>query len=682
MVGSIEPHILSEQVLIERFNISSGFHPGQLEIIELLLEGKRVLAIQRTGWGKSLCYQLASLYYPHLTIVFSPLKALMRDQCQRCNDVYHIPAAIVSSDFTEVENSIVLEQAVKGQLKLLFIAPERLNNALWQSYVYKMSISMIVIDEAHCISTWGHDFRPQYRRIVKLLNAIPQNTPVLALTATANKRVEADILAQMGAEVMVVRGTMRRPNLHIKVLHLQGDHEKLHYLGQLLPLLPGTGIIYTATQRDAEVVAAFLVYQGFVAEYYHAGREDDVRREVEEKLMGNAYKVVCSTNALGMGIDKRDIRFIIHYHIPASPIHYYQEIGRAGRDGDIARCILFYDPEDMAIQKYFITTAKPASNCYEAVLSLIRVDHHGLRERDLLRRTGYSQTMVRTILADLEDRGMIERDPHDRTFTALERFSQTPFVHYDDVQAQKLRELNDIENYVQCRGCYITYLTTYLGDQPGDNCQVCSNCWPANFPSLQPSERMSTIVTHFLEYECLPRIEKRGSLNAPSHEAGWALSYHGSTPIGRLVRASKYENAGPFAETLVTRATEVIRTRFPIDTINGIISVPPTRSGILVEDFSRRVAAALNIEYVSVVVKVRSTQEQKHCTNWLQKSENVKGAFTVESSQTIAGCTLLLIDDIYDSGQMLREIAKVLLQAGALAVHPFTITKTKHADDQ
>jgi ATP-dependent DNA helicase RecQ len=444
MNESIRPHLLPERILVERFDISSGFHPGQQEIIGLLLQGKRILAIQRTGWGKSLCYQLASLYYPHLTIVFSPLKALMRDQCQRCNDGYRIPSAIVSSDFTETQNNVVLEQAINGQLKLLFIAPERLNNALWQRYVHKMSLSMIVIDEAHCISTWGHDFRPQYRRIVELLNVLPQNTPVLALTATANKRVEADILEQMGTEVVVVRGTMCRPNLHIKVLHLQGNHEKLHYLGQLLPSLPGTGIIYTATQRDAEVVAAFLAYRGFSAEYYHAGREDDVRREVEEKLMSNACKVVCSTNALGMGIDKRDLRFIIHYHVPASPIHYYQEIGRAGRDGNISQCILFYDPVDLEIHAHFIRTAKPSAD-------------------------------------------------------------------NDAIQACKLQELDAMRNYAYYGGCYMGYLTAYLGDRPGSSCCVCSNCWPANFPFVQPSERMSTLVTRFLERKYPSRGEK-GSL--------------------------------------------------------------------------------------------------------------------------------------------------------------------------
>ena len=227
-----------EKLLEERFRISSGFHPEQRDILEQLVQGKRLLVIQRTGWGKSLCYQMASLYYPHLTLVFSPLKALMRDQCQRCNDVYNIPAAIVSSEFSQEENKATLTQAINGFYKILFIAPERLDNADWQNSVYQMRISMIVIDEAHCISTWGHDFRPHYSRIVKLLTALPKDIPVLALTATANRRVEDDVLQQIGSDTQVIRGTMQRPNLYLNVEYLHGDCEKLAYLAEIIPYFP------------------------------------------------------------------------------------------------------------------------------------------------------------------------------------------------------------------------------------------------------------------------------------------------------------------------------------------------------------------------------------------------------------------------------------------------------------
>ncbi len=627
----------------------------------------------------SLCYQMASLYFPHLTIVFSPLKALMRDQCQRCNDIYNIPAAIVSSDFSPEENRATLAQAIEGHCKILFIAPERLDNAVWQTYVLKMRISMVVIDEAHCISTWGHDFRPQYRRIASMLTALPRHMPVLALTATANKRVEQDILEQLGAGVQVIRGSMQRPNLYLNVVTLQGDREKLAYLGEMLPRCPGTGVIYTATKHDAEMVAAFLNSQGIVSEYYHAGREDAVRQDIEKKWMANQYRVVCSTNALGMGIDKHDLRFVIHYHMPASPIHYYQEMGRAGRDGKVAWCILLYDPRDLDIQKHFIRNAKPEGKCYEVVLQRLSVEQLGLY--DIVRETGFAQPALETILADLAEQGMVERNARERTYSATMSLRQMDFSAYDAVRLQKERELSDIQNYAQKAECYMEYLTTYLGDQPGYSCRSCGQCRASNFPVVRSSKRMQEAVVYYLEEALLPHIERRGG-KSPAHEAGWSLAYHGISRVGKLVRVSKYEDAGPFALSLVTRAVEIIRNRYPIEAINGIVSVPPTRSGMLVESFARQVAAQLGVEYLAALKKVRITQEQKSLKNWLQKADNVKGAFAVRSPEQIAGRVLLLIDDIYDSGYMMREVAQTLMRAGAKIVYPFTITRTAHSDDQ
>ena len=669
-----------EQLLKERFHISTGFHHGQRDIIEQLVHGRRLLVIQRTGWGKSLCYQMASLYYPHLTVVFSPLKALMRDQCQRCNDEYGIPAGIVSSEFAPDENRAMLERAIDGQLKILFIAPERLDNTDWQRSVTQMRISMIVIDEAHCISTWGHDFRPHYQRIVRLLSALPRTIPVLALTATANKRVEADVLGQIGAGAQVIRGTMQRPNLYLNVVELRGDREKLAYLAEFLPRLPGTGIIYTATQHDAEMVAAFLQQQGVQAEYYHARREEEVRRSIEQQFMANRYKVVCSTNALGMGIDKPDIRFVIHFQVPGSPIHYYQEIGRAGRDGKVSWCVLLFDPADLQIQEYFIQSAKPAAQCYEFVLSLLQVTPLG--QQELMRLTGYAQTVVQNILFDLEEQHLIERNVKERTYAALPRFAKLEFHAYDTVREQKLRELQDIQDYARLRTCFMEYLSTYLGDEPGNGCRVCGNCRSSNFPVIRYLTRIYHAAVSFLEEEYLPRIEKRGGERRPEHEGGWSLSYHASTRVGRQVRASKYEEAGPFPPGLVQRAVEIIRARYPSEAIDGIVSVPPTRSGALVETFARQVAEQLGITYAPVIAKIRETHEQKSLSNWVQKKENVKGAFSVASPEEVAGRTFLVIDDIYDSGYMLREVGLTLMRAGAKAVYPFTITRTAHSDDQ
>ena len=671
-----------EKVLRDRFHINSGFHLTQRDIIERLIRGQRVLAIQRTGWGKSLCYQMASLYYPGLTIVFSPLKALMRDQYQRCNDDYNIPAAVVSSEFSEEENRVTLQQALAGKFKILFIAPERLNNADWQLAVQHMRISMIVIDEAHCISIWGHDFRPDYRRIVNLMNALPANVPVLALTATANQRVERDILQQIGETTQRIRGTMQRPNLHTNVVTLHGDREKLGYLAAMLPQCYGTGLLYSATRSGAEIAATFLQKQGINAVYYHAGLEENMRRDIEQKLMENFYKVVCSTNALGMGIDKRDIRFVIHYHVPASPINFYQEMGRAGRDGTDAACILLYDREDLTIQEYFISNAKPATRHYEAVLSLLQGHSGGLRESDVLRVTGLSRGVIRKIFSDLEEQNLIRHDKIHSVYIASGNPRKVDFTSYDEVRQEKLRELADIQNYAQTGGCYMGYLTAYLGDPSGYICGTCGHCHKADFPLIEPTERMLLAVDHFLEKECLPRIEKYGSGKKHAHEAGWSLSYHGTTRIGTLVRLSKYESGGPFAQELVSLAVEAIRTRYPIANIDGIVSVPPTKSGKLVEMFALSIAGQLGIEYIPALIKARNTGEQKNYTNRIQKEDNVKGAFKVPYPGQIAGRTLLMIDDIYDSGQTMHEVGQTLMRAGAKTVYPFTITRTIHSDDQ
>ncbi|GAC1393821.1 MAG: RecQ family ATP-dependent DNA helicase [Ktedonobacteraceae bacterium] len=592
-----------------------------------------------------------------------------------------MPSAIVSSDFDDEENRKTLNRAIAGAYKILFIAPERLDNVDWQENVIRMRISMIVIDEAHCISTWGHDFRPHYRRIVRLLDAVPQKTPILALTATANEHVEEDILQQVHA-AQVIRGTMQRPNLALNVVATNGDKQKLSYLAEVLPHLTGTGIIYTATKSNAEMVATFLSTQGIQAAYYHAGLNDDVRQAVEQQWMQNEYRVVCSTNALGMGIDKPDIRFVIHYNIPSSPIHYYQEIGRAGRDGQYSQCILLYDAEDLAIQKHFIESGKPDGKSYTTVLSFIRNSLQKVRQKDILLATGVSQTAVRTILADLTEQHFIARDTREPLYTATNRLQKVDFSGYDSVLQQKREELSDITNYAISQRCYAEYLTTYLGDRPGYTCGVCGCCRPDLFPLLIPTERIQRAVVQFLEKDFLPRIQKKGTEARPVHEAGWSLSYHGSSRIGALVRRSKYENAGPFADELVSLAVDVIRRYYPIQTISGIVSVPPTKSGKLVEEFARRVAAMLQVEYMSVLVKVHTTSEQKNFKNSEQKKNNVKNAFSVISPRLIADQNILLIDDIYDSGYILREVAQTLMNAGVLTVYPFTITRTLHSDDQ
>ena len=239
-----------------------------------------------------------------------------------------------------------------------------------------------------------------------------------------------------------------------------------------------------------------------------------------------------------------------------------------------------------------------------------------------------------------------------------------------------------MEQYVLQEGCYMGFLTAYLGDQPEYVCGTCGHCMPASFPPMQPAQRIKDAAARFLDKDWLPRIEKRSRGGAPAHEMGWSLSYHGKSSTGRLVRASKYERAGAFAMQLVMRAIEIISTCYPVGTIDAIVSVPSTQSGSLVEDFARQVASELKIAYLPVLIKIRSTRLQKELSNRVQKEENVKGAFQVQPPDAVIERTLLLIDDIYDSGYTLRESGRTLMKAGAKLVYPFTITRTAHSDDQ
>ena len=280
-----------------------------------------------------------------------------------------IPAAYINSEQSHEDNQEAIRRAKNNEVKILYIAPERQENDEWIEATRHIKLSMIVIDEAHTISVWGHDFRPSFRRIINLVQFLPKNLPVLATTATATKRVQHDIEQQIGGQLTTIRGSLVRLNFALQVIRVVSEDEKMIWLAQNIGKLDGTGLIYTGTRVDTETYAKWLQFVGVKAIDYNAGLDADTRRSIESGLMQNRWKCVVSTNALGMGIDKPDIRFIIHTQIPASPIHYYQEIGRAGRDGKPTRIILFYNeskdngrevPTDSVLPLSFIDGARPS----------------------------------------------------------------------------------------------------------------------------------------------------------------------------------------------------------------------------------------------------------------------------------------------------------------------------------
>ena len=361
MLEKAKDRNVAEGLLKRRFGISR-FYDEQWDVISRILRGERVLMIARTGFGKSLCYQFPATLFDGLTIVFSPLIALMRDQVQGLRSK-GIRASYINSEQSDDENEEVIRAALAGEIEILYIAPERQENSTWVEATRRMKIAMVVIDEAHTISVWGHDFRPAFRRIINLVRLLPKGMPVLATTATATRRVQADIEKQMGQGVVTVRGSLMRSNFRMHVIITRSEDEKMIWLAQHVKDLPGTGLIYTGTRVNTEVYSRWLEHVGIDTIGYNAGLDAATRKDVESGLAQNKWKCIVSTNALGMGIDKSDIRFVIHTQIPASPIHYYQEIGRAGRDGQPTHIVLFYNEarDDKGIPADYKNFPRPSS---------------------------------------------------------------------------------------------------------------------------------------------------------------------------------------------------------------------------------------------------------------------------------------------------------------------------------
>ena len=472
----------AEAKLKKIFNIEH-FYDEQWKAVERILRGERILMIERTGFGKSLCYQFPATIFDGVTVIFSPLIALMRDQVKGLVRK-GIPAAFINSEQSHEENQETIRRAKNNEIKILYIAPERQENDEWIEATRHIKLSMIVIDEAHTISVWGHDFRPSFRRIINLVQVLPKNLPVLATTATATERVQHDIEQQIGGQLTTIRGSLVRPNFALQVIRVVSEDEKMIWLAQNIGKLDGTGLIYTGTRVDTETYAKWLQFIGVKAIDYNAGLDAETRKSIESGLMQNKWKCVVSTNALGMGIDKPDIRFIIHTQIPASPIHYYQEIGRAGRDGKPTRIILFYNeskdngrevPTDSVLPLSFIDGARPSIKKYQKVIELLKEEP--LSEREILKKANLKQTQARVIKADLIDQGIIKEVIYGKT-KKYEYQYNAPVLntkYFEEQREAKLKELRSMEQYIYTDMPRMKYLCKFLDSDEQMDYRNCDN---------------------------------------------------------------------------------------------------------------------------------------------------------------------------------------------------------------
>lgn len=655
------------------------FYDEQWEVIDHLLCGKRVLMIERTGFGKSLCYQFPTILFDGVTVVFSPLIALMRDQVNSLN-AKGIPARCINSEQKPEENNHAIEEALSGKIKILYIAPERQDSQKWIDATRKMRLSMVVVDEAHTISVWGHDFRPSFRRIVNLVNLLPMNMPVLATTATATIRTQRDIEGQLGENLISVRGTLARTNFHLYVVETKSEEEKMIGLSRWMNKLPGTGLLYVGTRVQTEQYERWLRQNKISCVAYNAGLEAERRKEIEQGLINNRWKCVVSTNALGMGIDKPDIRFVIHTQIPASPIHYYQEIGRAGRDGKPTVAILFYNSqedtcgiqEDYKLPKSFIDNGRPATSKYEMVIRLLKEESAGLS--DIMRRTNLKRTPVRIIMADLIEQGICKEVMYDGHKKYEYQFDAKTLdtTRYEELRLAKSTELDKMVDYVFTKEPRMKFLCEYLGDETQT---AYSNCDNTNLVKRRVvvSEEDKLRIDTFWENYFPPLLLSNNENNLLNGVAG---AYYGTSNVGNAIHKCKYNNGGDFPDfllKLVLRAYHKIAESKKFDLI---LYVPPTVSGNLVRNFAHKISSTLNIPISDDLVKTRKTDAQKIFQNAVLKKDNVKGAFALNKPDMVAGKSILLIDDICDSGATLKEIGNMISCAGAKDITPLVIAKT------
>jgi len=550
----------------------------------------------------------------------------------------------------------------------------------------EMKLSMVVIDEAHCISVWGHDFRPAFRRIVNLVESLPHDLPVLATTATATETVAQDIIQQMGGYTKYIRGDLMRENLILNVVRVSSEVDKLAFLARYLPKIKGTGIIYTGTRVNTEVYSTFLNRQGIDAVNYNAGFDPETRREIEEGLLNNRWKCVVATNALGMGIDKPDLRFIIHTQIPASPIHYYQEIGRAGRDGKKAQNILLYNPEDRELPEHFIENSRPPIDHYLRVISKLKEKAMGIW--DLMRKTNLNRTKIEVIVGDLVNQGIVNEVVFGRYKKYEYQFDapQLDTTAFEEFREFKLRELDKIIEYAETDKCRMFYLCEYLEDRSVSECHKCDNCrgkkWTYEINADWQQKVDDFNNNNFPEIELVSMTQEEKPLSERSTKLvnGVAFSYYGFSNVGSTIHRCKYENGGDFPDFLLRGVLRAYHSYFGDERFDFVVYVPPTESGDLVKNFAEKVSAALKVPLSHSLVKPQNTEPQKVFQNYVLKRDNVKDAFDYENPAEVVDKNVLLIDDICDSKATIREIGKLMSKFGVNKIAPLVIAKTISGD--
>lgn len=667
-------------------NSSATFHEDQDKAIQHVVEGNSpLLLVQKTGWGKSNVYFIAAKLLREQgsgpALLISPLLALMRNQIETAHRMGVQAETINSSNKEEWDE--VVHRMMCDEVDILLISPERLANDDFRERVLQPiagRIVLLVVDEAHCISDWGHDFRPDYRRIERLVRLFPPNLRLLATTATANKRVMADLQNTLGSDLRVLHGDLSRPSLTLQTVVMPKSVQRMAWLAEQLPNMPGSGIVYTLTVRDAHRLAAWLNSRHLNVSAYTGDMDHSERQCLEEALLSNQVKALVATVALGMGYDKPDLGFVIHYQTPGSVVSYYQQVGRAGRDGNPAYGILLSGQEETEITDFFIDSAFPSRDEARQVIEALEGEPKGLSLSELDREVNMKHQRLEqtTKLLALESPAPILKQGSKWQLTPT-LLPESFWQRIERLTELRKAEQQQMQDYVSLSSGHMEFLIAALDGDP-------RTATPPGLPpvNVTVNPRLSQEAEQFLRkggVDIQPRKQWPTSMGLPSFKGiiraglranpGKALCRWGDGGWGPLVDHGKYQ-AGQFPDELVQACTQLVWEWAPSPFPKWVACIPSRRNPKLVPDFARRLAVSLGLPFVLVLLKTRDHPPQKTMANSAHQCRNLIDTMQVVP-ENVSADPVLLVDDIVDSRWTLTMATWLLRQAGSGEVWPVAL---------
>ena len=677
------------EILRESYGENAKFREGQKEAIEAVVNGKRTLVVQKTGWGKSLVYFLATKLLKEkkrdgITLIISPLLALMNNQIDSAQRL-GLNVKTINSDNNDEWDNIISDICDNNTVDALIISPERLANADFVKDCLdkiKNRVNLFVVDEAHCISDWGHDFRPDYRRIVKILQLLPGNVPVLATTATANDRVVNDIVAQLGENLVISRGELIRESLAIQVIKLQKKEDRLAWLAENIEKMPGSGVVYCLTKADCDLVTDWLNENDIKSEKYYADISKEVKAITLEKFQKNEIKVLVATVAFGMGYDKPDIGFVIHFQRPANIVSYYQQIGRAGRGIELAYAVLLCGEEDEHINQYFINSAFPTEKDMNIVVDFI-TDNPGKSISEIkgalnIRANRVDKTLKYLTVGDDIYTEYVNRK---KGYYKSAKKWEPDFERSEGITAIRYKEMQDMDEFTKQKGCYMKYIAEKLDDVNAKVCGKCSNCRGLLFDETVGAETVQRaqqfIKSKFGVIEPRKQFPDKTKIESEfQFKGGIVLSNYADAGYGMAVQKGKYLD-GYFSDELVDASVKILSEFIKNNNIEWITPVTSKRHPQLVPDFAKRLADRLGIGYFEGIKKFNA-EEQKKFENSDGQYKNANDSFEIIQ---VKKENILLVDDMVDSRWTFTVCAMKMREMGSGDIYPFALANTAGRGD-